>query len=295
MTPLKHYHFGSKAPSTIPDATQPCKGPDGKTVEKPDFCDGPASNFGVDERAEVALLSRSITLSGRQAWQSQAIYESGATIVATASDDKRVHLFSTATGGQTGTLRPTFAAAGSTQDGAVTWQGLAGGDTHWGGEIRLLAGANRANAITIRGVELEEFGKDQLGSYPIHFQMVGALPNLAAGGPSIIGNSIHHSFNKCIAMHMTNNGIISNNVCARITGHIFYLENGTEQGNTFRFNLGMGAENTRLAFSKLVQPFWSGDYMNALVPLNFDQLNLPDTDDPASPRGPSSGFWITNP
>jgi hypothetical protein len=57
----------------------------------------------------------------------------------------------------------------------------------------------------------------------------------------IRANSIHHSFNKCITMHMTSNLDVEDNVCARIVGHIFYEEHGAEENISFRNNLGIGA------------------------------------------------------
>ena len=54
-------------------------------------------------------------------------------------------------------------------------------------------------------------------------------------------NSIDHSYNKCITVHATQNLTISNNVCARIIGHIFYEEMGSEDNITFNNNLGLGA------------------------------------------------------
>jgi hypothetical protein len=60
VEPLKYYHFGSLAPSTGTNPT--CKDSDGNTVLA-SYCDGPDRNYGVDERAEVGLISRDITLT----------------------------------------------------------------------------------------------------------------------------------------------------------------------------------------------------------------------------------------
>ena len=54
-------------------------------------------------------------------------------------------------------------------------------------------------------------------------------------------NSIDHSYNKCITIHSTQQLSISNNVCARIVGHLFYEEIGNELNITFNGNLGLGA------------------------------------------------------
>jgi hypothetical protein len=69
-TPLVHYHYGSLAPSAgmLPAGTTHCNKviPEGdaRLVDLPaSFCDGPNRNYGIDERAVVALISRSIRLT----------------------------------------------------------------------------------------------------------------------------------------------------------------------------------------------------------------------------------------
>jgi hypothetical protein len=296
-TPLLHYHFGGVSPNS---ATGSCIAGDGKTIEPPSFCAGAKRNYGVDERAEVGLISRNVRLSGRQAWEANATYETGATIVATVSN--QAYVFQATTGGLSGSTPPAFPASGTVTDNAVTWtnEGYsnAAGDLHWGGEIKLLAGAAAAKSVTIEGAELEEFGKDQLGSYPIHFHMVGTVPSVRDGGPIVAYNSIHHGYNKCITVHMTDGVAITGNVCARVVGHLFYLESGQETGNTFTSNLGLGAMNNALSIAPgELSIFWNGDNLadSAARPLNYDEFNVPYTEDTTVPnRGPSSGFWISN-
>jgi hypothetical protein len=107
-------------------------------------------------------------------------------------------------------------------------------DLHWGGEIRI---HKNYKEVSIEGVELEKFGKERLGSYPIHFHQAGT----PTGSHLINSNSIHHSYNKCVAIHSTSDISINNNVCARAIGHLFYQEIGDEKGISFRNNLGLGA------------------------------------------------------
>ena len=282
-TPLKFYHFGSKPPSTGTVPT--CKDKDGHLVLA-SFCDKADRNFGVDERAEVALISRNIKL---------------------------------------------------TADTPAT-----GADNHWGGETKFIAGFGE---VSIQGVEIEKFGKEKLGSYPIHFHMDSDLK-----GAKVLlnANSIHHSYNKCIAVHSTQNLTISNNVCARIVGHIFYEEVGNEDNITFTDNLGLGAmsnsfdindsfdstNNTGFKRADLIKAYWwIGDYLvdPSVGKLPFDAFRIRDTDDQnngtagqcfkfGDPTGgdngsfipvgglppcakdstiyyiePPSGFWIVNP
>ena len=279
--PLKFYHFGSAAPST---GTSPSCG--GGLVPA-SYCDGATQNYGVDERAEVGLISRNIKF---------------------------------------------------TADTPAT-----GTSNHWGGELKFINGFAE---VSVQGVQLQKFGKDQLGSYPIHFHMDGDLTNAKV---LVNANSIDHSYNKCITVHSTQNLLFSNNVCARIIGHIFYEEIGDEDNITFNSNLGLGAmsnsfdindsfnstDNSGYKRTDLIKQYWwVGD--NLVDPLNLDTKKLPydgflvpDTDDqnngtagscfgfgnentpdngayflrkatPPCDAGqiylePATGFWIVNP
>jgi hypothetical protein len=62
-------------------------------------------------------------------------------------------------------------------------------EDHWGGEIKVCPGFAMAG---IEGVELEKFGKDKLGSYPLHFHMLGDVQ----GNTTVKANSVHQSYNK---------------------------------------------------------------------------------------------------
>ncbi len=264
--PLQHYHFGGPDPGDPSTDTNLHAGPD--------------LNYGVDERAEVGLVSRNIVLT-------------------------------------------------SDADTA--------GATHWGGEIRVL---KDFAAVALQGVELQKFGKEQLGSYPFHFHMAGDLTSYTAANKLFDSNSIDHSYNKCVTVHMTENATISNNVCARITGHMFYEEMGTETNISFNGNLGMGAmsnsfdvngtaDGTRAQL--IANYYWTGDNMFPAASMAFNQFGIYDTDDQSNasrgqcayvnnqglvtlegPPNPScsttgpnnevgayfeppSGFWITNP
>ena len=227
---LNFYHFGGTDPG------KPSKDNYGADATK---------NFGVDERAEVGLISRNIKLT------SDAAFKFPATLA-----------------------------------------------NHWGGEMKFLA---QFKEVSIQGVELEKFGKEQLGSYPFHFHMDGDL-TVNKSTALINANSIHHSYNKCIAVHSTRNlSGISNNVCGRITGSIFYEEIGDEINVSFTRNLGMGAMSNSWDVNAatsaerckaLTDNYWPGDNMARNIPgceagimedLNFDQIAIFDTGDQTAP------------
>ena len=257
---LIYYHFG---------------GPDPGPPSSANFKAGADLNYGVDERAEVGLISRNIKLTAR--------IESGETNI------------------------------------------------HWGGEIRIL---NGFKDLSIQGVEIEKFGKAQLGSYPIHLHMTNDLTNTP---PLINANSVHHSYNKCVTIHSTQNVTIKNMVCARIVGHIFYQEVGDEAGVKFQNNLGLGAMSnyfdinapTDAIRTTLIKNFWwTGDNLtNDSTSANFigyDGFRVPNADAQDNPvhgactqvnnlgeaflvqgvppcdtgqfyNEPASGFWVIHP
>ena len=197
---------------------------------------------------------------------------------------------------------------------------------HWGGEIRILEGFAEAG---IQGVELEKFGKARLGSYPIHFHMAGDARNPGGTRRHLVdSNSIHHSYNKCVTVHMTQGVSISNNVCARAVGHLFYQELAQEQSGEFLGNLGVGAQSHYFGLDSglpkkdgLVVGWWEGDYLARAN--GYDSLGVPNKDARDNPMGgrcfsvtpqglldytdpdctkpdslyvePASGFWIGNP
>jgi hypothetical protein len=175
---------------------------------------------------------------------------------------------------------------------------------------------NGFTAVSLQGVELQKFGKEQLGSYPIHFHKDGNITNKNPKDMLIDSNSIDHSYNKCITVHSTQGASFTNNVCARITGHIFYEEVGDETNVTFQGNLGMGAMSNSFDVNTTAEAdkagdretlidkyYWVGDHMFARpIPKEspflvvFDQFNIFDTDNQyvantgkagtfASPRG----------
>ena len=231
--PLRHYHFGGADPG-------PAHGGSARGAPSASFYAGEARNFGVDERAEVGLVTRSIVLTAKTP------------------------------------APPTKAGDPS---------------LHWGGELKFCKGYAE---VALQGVELEKFGKESLGSYPIHFHMANedanTKPPIPPKGSHLIdANSIHHSYNKCATLHSTSNITLSNNVCARIVGHIFYEEIGDEYNINFKNNLGLGAMANNFGIvgsaattsDGLVKGWWEGDYLARIN--GYDGLNIRNTDNESNP------------
>jgi hypothetical protein len=238
-TPLEYYHFGGADPGDPSTDANYMAGSDPNPAKN--------QNFGVDERAEVGLISRNILLTSN-------------------SDEPN-------------------------------------GGRHWGGELKFL---NGFTAVSLQGVELQKFGKEQLGSYPIHFHLDGNVSNSTV---LIDSNSIDHSYNKCITTHSTQNIIYTNNVCARITGHIFYEEVGDESNVTFKGNLGIGAMSNSFDVNTTAEKnretlineyYWKGDRMfkhpgaGGDRPV-FDQFNIFDADNQYVNNQPNVGAPFVSP
>lgn len=248
-TPLLHYHYGSLAPSagTIAAGTTRCNGVnlegDANVASLPaSFCDGPTHNYGVDERAAVGLISRSIKL---------------------------------------------------TSDAPAT-----GDSAHYGGQIKILPGYKVAEIV---GVQIEKFGQDVtqtpsgggdalMSAYPVHFHMVGDTPDDTV----VNSNSIHHSYNKCVTLHMSNNAVIQHNICARAVGHSFYLEEGNEVGNTLKYNLAAGAMATEFMPGIEASKFWTGDYLAESIKYNGINVATTTNANRVETSNPTA-FWISSP
>ena len=101
----------------------------------------------------------------------------------------------------------------------------------FGGHIMSMPGSiSRASNI-----ELFRMGqKSQVGKYPWHWHLLGN-----ANGQYIKNAGIHHSFNRLITVHGTNNTVVEGNVGYDFIGHGFFLEDGDEIGNSFINNLGV--------------------------------------------------------
>jgi hypothetical protein len=119
--------------------------------------------------------------------------------------------------------------------------------------------------------QLERFSKilgqkGVMGRYPIHFHFGR---NSIGLGNYAQDNSIHDNFQRCLVIHNTDGILIKNNVGYNTNGHCYFLEDGSEQSNTFDHNLGI----------KVVPVADLDEDPQQLIPSDAD----------------ASIFWITNP
>lgn len=114
----------------------------------------------------------------------------------------------------------------------------------------------------IENTEFRTVGqRGRLGRYPFHWHLVGD-----ASGQYLKNCSIRNSSNRAVVVHGTSNALVEGVVAYNHLGHGFFLEDGDEELNIFRNNLGIWTRKTTVA--------------DALEPI--------EADEPAT-------FWITNP
>jgi hypothetical protein len=128
----------------------------------------------------------------------------------------------------------------------------------YGAHIMLHSKGDDSLTGRISYVELTQCGQAfQLGRYPIHFHMIGAVHS-----SYIEGNAIHHTYNRAVTIHGVHYLTVKKNVAYENMGHAFFIEDGAETKNSLLYNLAI---KTKVSWSLL----------------NTDQT-------PAS-------FWITHP
>ena len=146
--------------------------------------------------------------------------------------------------------------------------------TGFGGHIMVMVGSN----AKVENVELARMGqKQKLGRYPFHWHALGD-----ANGQYFNNNSVHHTYNRAITVHATNNVGVNNNVCFDNVGHAFFLEDGVETGVIMTGNLGLVTRRP----VNIGDPATREARQTSMLP--SDTLNARNA------SGPST-FWITNP
>lgn len=93
---------------------------------------------------------------------------------------------------------------------------------------------HRGSSGGLSYVEFRHLGKrGVLGRYPVHFHLTGD----SMRGSSVTGCSVWDSHNRAVVLHGTQYLVVRDNVCYDITGHAFFLEDGTETRNILDRNL----------------------------------------------------------
>ncbi len=77
----------------------------------------------------------------------------------------------------------------------------------------------------------------EMSRYPIHFHISQNCGRQCFAK----SNSIHHSFQRAIAIHSTDYTLVQNNAAFDNVGHMFFIETGVEKHNIMEHNLAVGA------------------------------------------------------
>ena len=125
--------------------------------------------------------------------------------------------------------------------------------------------------IRIAGAEFRRMGQTgSKGRYSVHWHIAGDQ-----SGDYVKDSSIHHSFQRAVVMHQSDNILAENNVAYHIANHAFIpSEDGNEAGNDFIKNLSV------LSYSPEPEDF------------AFRSDTIPGASSQGEFR--SSGFWMKN-
>ena len=79
--------------------------------------------------------------------------------------------------------------------------------------------------------------------------------------------SIHHTYNRAVALHGVHNVLVEDNVAYDNMGHAFFLEDGVETGNQFLRNLGVLTKESTAMLNTDYTPatFWITNPHNVYV------------------------------
>jgi hypothetical protein len=107
-----------------------------------------------------------------------------------------------------------------------------------------------------------------------------------AGADSYLrGSAIHESYYRCVSIHGTNRAEVDDNVAYDITGHCFYLEDGTEQENRITNNLAALVH----FIGKPARDYFDDDGGQFLTTVDADPEDLTQPADITA-----GGFYISN-
>jgi len=113
--------------------------------------------------------------------------------------------------------------------------------------------AHTPNKQVIQSVEFAAMGQPGIiGRYPIHFHSCGNIDSETI----LRYNSVHHSKQRCVVVHATNDLTITKNAAFWADDHCFMVEDNRETRNTFSHNI---ASNIRRA------GFWMSNPSNDLI------------------------------
>ena len=106
----------------------------------------------------------------------------------------------------------------------------------------------------IENIEVRYSGQmGRIGRYPIHFHMIGSVKK-----SYVRKNSIHHTYNRAIAIHGVHYLRVQDNVAFETRGHTYFVEDGLETKNVITGNLGASTRELLVGLTSDSTPstFW---------------------------------------
>ncbi|CAI7788686.1 unnamed protein product [Closterium sp. NIES-53] len=109
----------------------------------------------------------------------------------------------------------------------------------------------------IEGVQFSYMGQQGvLGRYPLHFHVCGE----ANQSHIVRKNAIVYSKQRCVVIHATSNMTIEDTVTFESKGHCFIVEEGSENNNVFKRNLGISHTDDKPSTFWMANP--NNDYID---------------------------------
>ncbi|KAL5009137.1 hypothetical protein ScPMuIL_014718 [Solemya velum] len=210
---------------------------------------------GVDERAEVALLSRSILIEGE-------------VQISCPDENKNCGVYDPPN-------RIQFP------------------DDTFGGHLKVLEGFANVHIEFAEFYHMGQ--QTDLGRYAIHFHMAFDVGKMLYDSPAYVrGNAMHHTLSRCLTIHGTHNLTAEANVCFLTYGHSYFFEDGGEQDNILDGNIAIGTMYGDIIISDRKGPtaYWVTNPRNKLrnnVAAGGDHTGIWYIF-PTSPMGPSADY-----
>lgn len=134
-----------------------------------------------------------------------------------------------------------YAEVGSlTRNIVIQGDNVTSDSEQYGGHVLLYGNATGK----VWGVEFLRMGqRNKIGRYPFHFHVMG---NQVGKGHFVSENSFHDNYQRCFTIHGTSGILVRNNVGWNVTGHCYFLEEGSETMNYYDHNLGILANAGQL-------------------------------------------------
>mmetsp|Transcript_27798 Transcript_27798/g.24414 ORF Transcript_27798/g.24414 Transcript_27798/m.24414 type:complete len:685 (+) Transcript_27798:1989-4043(+) len=94
---------------------------------------------------------------------------------------------------------------------------------------------NDSAVARISYCEIRQAGQAfQMGRYPIHYHLIGAVHK-----SYVLGNAIHHTYNRAVTTHGVHFLKVQKNVAYWNKGHAYFIEDGIETNNLYEDNLAI--------------------------------------------------------